>query len=161
MGPRPRHASSMPRKPSLYLLLCWNKTASGSINGEKYYISGAGGELPRCKIMNHLWAKNGQLTPVTPSAKPGSQEILVFCQIGPPPGVENRSGPMQVLANGTYPPKPPGHMPHQFHQCALLPKQNMLIGAKAAALKSPKFSVLGAGGRNFPMHALYRGRPGK
>ncbi|MEM7364818.1 MAG: acyl-CoA dehydrogenase family protein [Pseudomonadota bacterium] len=83
------------------------------INGEKYYISGAGD--PRCKIMICM-------VKTSPDAAPSKQQsqILVPTET---PGV-NILGPMKVFNNDDA---PHGHMHIKFDNVRV-PKENMLLG---------------------------------
>jgi acyl-CoA dehydrogenase len=83
------------------------------INGEKYYISGAGD--PRCKIMIAMVKTN----PDAPPSKQHSQ-ILVPTDT---PGVEIL-GPMHVFGHDHA---PRGHMHIRFNNVRV-PKENMLLG---------------------------------
>ena len=83
------------------------------INGEKYYISGAGD--PRCKIMITMVKTN----PDAPAHKQQSQ-ILVPTDA---PGVEMIDG-MQVFGKDHA---PRGHM-HLVFKDVRVPKENMLLG---------------------------------
>ncbi len=83
------------------------------INGEKYYISGAGD--PRCKIMICM-------VKTSPDAAPSKQQsqILVPSET---PGV-NILGPMKVFNNDDA---PHGHMHIKFDNVRV-PKENVLLG---------------------------------
>ena len=83
------------------------------INGEKYYISGAGD--PRCKIMICM-------VKTSPDAAPSKQQsqILVPTET---PGV-NILGPMKVFNNDDA---PHGHMHIKFDNVRV-PKENVLLG---------------------------------
>ncbi|MGB2074298.1 MAG: acyl-CoA dehydrogenase family protein, partial [Henriciella sp.] len=83
------------------------------INGEKFYISGAGD--PRCKIMITMV----KTSPDAPAHKQQSQ-ILVPIDT---PGVKIL-GPMHVFGN---PDAPHGHM-HILFDNVRVPKENMLLG---------------------------------
>ncbi len=83
------------------------------INGEKFYISGAGD--PRCKIMITMV----KTSPDAPAHKQQSQ-ILVPVDT---PGVKIL-GPMHVFGN---PDAPHGHM-HILFDNVRVPKENMLLG---------------------------------
>lgn len=83
------------------------------INGEKFYISGAGD--PRCKIMITMV----KTSPDAPAHKQQSQ-ILVPIDT---PGVKIL-GPMHVFGN---PDAPHGHM-HILFDKVRVPKENMLLG---------------------------------
>ncbi|MEZ5730398.1 MAG: acyl-CoA dehydrogenase family protein [Burkholderiaceae bacterium] len=83
------------------------------INGEKYYISGAGN--PRCKIMITM-----VLT--SPDAPPHKQQSQILVPTDTP-GVKIL-GPMQVFGH-THAPK--GHMHIKFDNVRV-PKSNMLLG---------------------------------
>jgi acyl-CoA dehydrogenase len=83
------------------------------INGEKYYISGAGD--PRCKIMIVMVKTN-------PDAPPSKQQSQILVPIDTP-GVEIL-GPMHVFGHDHA---PRGHMHLRFNNCKV-PKENMLLG---------------------------------
>ena len=83
------------------------------INGEKYYISGAGD--PRCKIMIVMVKTN-------PDAAPSKQQSQILVPIDTP-GVEIL-GPMHVFGHDHA---PRGHMHLRFNNCRV-PKENMLLG---------------------------------
>ena len=83
------------------------------INGEKYYISGAGD--PRCKIMIVMVKTN-------PDAAPSKQQSQILVPIDTP-GVEIL-GPMHVFGHDHA---PRGHMHLRFNNCKV-PKENMLLG---------------------------------
>ena len=83
------------------------------INGEKYYISGAGD--PRCKIMIVMVKTN-------PDAPPSKQQSQILVPIDTP-GVEIL-GPMHVFGHDHA---PRGHMHLRFNNCRV-PKENMLLG---------------------------------
>ena len=92
------------------------------INGEKYYISGAGD--PRCKIMITMV----QTSPDGPANHRQSQ-ILVPMDT---PGVEVL-GPMCVFGN---PDAPHGHMQHHLRQRPRCRRQRTCCWAKAAGSRS-------------------------
>jgi acyl-CoA dehydrogenase len=83
------------------------------INGEKYYISGAGD--PRCKIMITMVKTN-------PDAPPKNQQSQILVPIDTP-GVEI-IGPMTVFGHDHA---PRGHMHIKFDNVKV-PKENMLLG---------------------------------
>ena len=83
------------------------------INGEKYYISGAGD--PRCKIMITMVKTN-------PDAPPKNQQSQILVPIDTP-GVEIL-GPMTVFGHDHA---PRGHMHIKFDNVRV-PKANMLLG---------------------------------
>ena len=83
------------------------------INGEKYYISGAGD--PRCKIMIVM-------VKTSPDAPPSKQQSQILVPIDTP-GVEIL-GPMHVFGHDHA---PRGHMHLRFNNCRV-PKDNMLLG---------------------------------
>src|SRR5438093_1604364 len=83
------------------------------INGEKYYISGAGD--PRCKIMIVMVKTN-------PDAPPSKQQSQILVPTDTP-GVEIL-GPMHVFGHDHA---PRGHMHLRFNNCRV-PKENMLLG---------------------------------
>jgi len=83
------------------------------INGEKYYISGAGD--PRCKIMITMVKTN-------PDAPPKNQQSQILVPIDTP-GVEI-VGPMTVFGHDHA---PRGHMHIKFDNVKV-PKANMLLG---------------------------------
>jgi acyl-CoA dehydrogenase len=83
------------------------------INGEKYYISGAGD--PRCKIMIVMVKTN-------PDAAPSKQQSQILVPIDTP-GVEI-VGPMHVFGHDHA---PRGHMHLRFNN-ARVPKANILLG---------------------------------
>ncbi|MGB8397297.1 acyl-CoA dehydrogenase family protein [Bradyrhizobium sp.] len=83
------------------------------INGEKYYISGAGD--PRCKIMIVMVKTN-------PDAAPSKQQSQILVPIDTP-GVEI-VGPMHVFGHDHA---PRGHMHLRFDN-ARVPKENILLG---------------------------------
>jgi acyl-CoA dehydrogenase len=83
------------------------------INGEKYYISGAGD--PRCKIMITM-------VKTSPDAPPSKQQSQILVPIDTP-GVEIIQG-MQVF-NEDHAPK--GHMHIKFNNVRV-PEENMLLG---------------------------------
>ena len=83
------------------------------INGEKYYISGAGD--PRCKIMITM-------VKTSPDAPPSKQQSQILVPIDTP-GVEIIEG-MQVFGQDHA---PRGHMHLQFNNVRV-PKENILLG---------------------------------
>jgi acyl-CoA dehydrogenase len=83
------------------------------INGEKYYISGAGD--PRCKIMIVMV----KTSPDAPSHRQQSQILVPMDN----PGVEVL-GPMHVFGHDDA---PHGHMHLRFTNCRV-PKENVLLG---------------------------------
>src|SRR4051812_48790115 len=83
------------------------------INGEKYYISGAGD--PRCKIMICMVQTN-------PDGPPHKRQSQILVPL-PYPGVEIL-GPMQVFGDDDA---PHGHMHLRFSDCRV-PAANMLLG---------------------------------
>ena len=83
------------------------------INGEKYYISGAGD--PRCKVMITMVKTN----PDAPSSKQQSQILVPMGT----PGVEIL-GPMHVFGEDGA---PRGHMHINFNNVRV-PKENVLLG---------------------------------
>jgi len=83
------------------------------INGEKYYISGAGD--PRCKIMIVM-------VQTDPDAAPHLRQSQILVPMDTP-GVEIL-GPMQVFGKDDA---PHGHMHLRFDHCRV-PKANLLLG---------------------------------
>lgn len=83
------------------------------INGEKYYISGAGD--PRCKVMIAMVKTN-------PDAPPSRQQSQVLVPMDTP-GVEIL-GPMHVFGEDGA---PRGHMHINFNN-ARVPRENVLLG---------------------------------
>jgi acyl-CoA dehydrogenase len=83
------------------------------INGEKYYISGAGD--PRCKIMIVM-------VKTSPDASPQFQQSQILVPIGTP-GLEI-VGPMTVFGHDHA---PRGHMHLRFKNCRV-PASNILLG---------------------------------
>ncbi|MEM7767294.1 MAG: acyl-CoA dehydrogenase family protein [Pseudomonadota bacterium] len=83
------------------------------INGEKFYISGAGD--PRCKIMITM-------VKTSPDAEPHKQQSQILVPIDTP-GVKI-VGPMHVFGN---PDAPHGHM-HIIFDNVRVPESNMLLG---------------------------------
>src|SRR5258706_5302232 len=83
------------------------------INGEKYYISGAGD--PRCKIMIVM-------VKTSPDASPQFQQSQILVPIGTP-GLEI-VGPMTVFGHDHA---PRGHMHLRFKNCPV-PAANILLG---------------------------------
>ncbi|WP_373003849.1 acyl-CoA dehydrogenase family protein [Hyphomonas sp.] len=83
------------------------------LNGEKFYISGAGD--PRCKIMITM-------VKTSPNAEPHKQQSQILVPL-PYPGV-TIVGPMHVFGD---PDAPHGHMHLRFENVRV-PKENMLLG---------------------------------
>ena len=83
------------------------------INGEKYYISGAGD--PRCKIMIVM-------VKTSPEASPQFQQSQILVPMGTP-GLEI-VGPMTVFGHDHA---PRGHMHLKFNNCRV-PAENILLG---------------------------------
>ncbi|MBU1288498.1 MAG: acyl-CoA dehydrogenase family protein [Alphaproteobacteria bacterium] len=83
------------------------------LNGEKFYISGAGD--PRCKIMITM-------VKTSPNAEPNKQQSQILVPL-PYPGV-TIVGPMHVFGD---PDAPHGHMHLRFENVRV-PKENMLLG---------------------------------
>ena len=83
------------------------------LNGEKFYISGAGD--PRCKIMITM-------VKTSPNAEPHKQQSQILVPL-PHPGV-TIVGPMHVFGD---PDAPHGHMHLRFENVRV-PKENMLLG---------------------------------
>ena len=83
------------------------------INGEKYYISGAGD--PRCKIMIVM-------VKTSPDASPQFQQSQILVPMGTP-GLEIL-GPMTVFGHDHA---PRGHMHLRFKNCRV-PAENILLG---------------------------------
>lgn len=83
------------------------------INGEKFYISGAGD--PRCKIMICM-------VKTSPDADPNKQQSQILVPL-PHPGV-TILGPMHVFGD---PDAPHGHMHIRFENVRV-PKENILLG---------------------------------
>ena len=83
------------------------------INGEKYYISGAGD--PRCRIMICM-------VKTSPDAAPHKQQSQILVPL-PHPGV-TIMGPMHVFGHDDA---PHGHMHIKFENVRV-PKENMLLG---------------------------------
>ncbi len=83
------------------------------LNGEKFYISGAGD--PRCKIMITM-------VKTSPNAEPNKQQSQILVPL-PHPGV-TIVGPMHVFGD---PDAPHGHMHLRFENVRV-PKDNMLLG---------------------------------
>ena len=83
------------------------------INGEKYYISGAGD--PRCRVMITM-------VKTSPDAEPHKQQSQILVPL-PHPGVEI-VGPMHVFGADHA---PRGHMHIRFKDVRV-PKENMLLG---------------------------------
>ncbi len=106
----PHMASSDAKNVSMSAVLEGNEWV---LNGEKYYISGAGD--PRCKIMIFMVKTNNG-----PDVNRQQSQILVPL---PHPGVEIL-GPMHVFGD---PDAPHGHMHLRFTNCRV-PKENILLG---------------------------------
>lgn len=106
----PHMASSDAKNVSMSAVLEGNEWV---LNGEKYYISGAGD--PRCKIMICMVKTNNG-----PDVNRQQSQILVPL---PHPGVEIL-GPMHVFGD---PDAPHGHMHLRFTNCRV-PKENILLG---------------------------------
>ena len=83
------------------------------INGEKFYISGAGD--PRCKIMICMVKTN-------PDGPPHAQQSQILVPM-PTPGLEIIEG-MQVFGHDDA---PHGHMHLRFDDCRV-PRENILLG---------------------------------
>ena len=83
------------------------------LNGEKFYISGAGD--PRCKIMICM-------VKTSPDAEPNKQQSQILVPL-PHPGV-TILGPMHVFGD---PDAPHGHMHIRFENVRV-PKENILLG---------------------------------
>ena len=84
------------------------------INGEKYYISGAGD--PRCKIMIIM-------VQTSPDAPPHLRQSQILVPIDTP-GRRRSSGPMHVFGDDDA---PHGHM-HLSFDNVRVPKANILLG---------------------------------
>ncbi|MGY6501969.1 MAG: acyl-CoA dehydrogenase family protein [Acidimicrobiales bacterium] len=106
----PHQASSDARNVSTAAVLDGDEWV---INGEKYYISGAGD--PRCKIMIVMVRTN-------PDAAPHQQQSQILVPMDTP-GVEIL-GPMHVFGNDDA---PHGHMHLRFTDVRV-PKENVLLG---------------------------------
>ena len=106
----PWHASSDAKNVSTSAVL---ENGEWVINGEKYYISGAGD--PRCKIMITM-------VKTSPDAEPHKQQSQILVPIDTP-GVEIL-GPMHVFGNDDA---PHGHMHIKFTDVRV-PESNMLLG---------------------------------
>ena len=92
------------------------------INGEKYYISGAGD--PRCKIMIVMVQTN-------PDAPPHQRQSQILVPMDTP-GVEIL-GPMHVFGEDDA---PHGHMHLRFDDCAC--RRRTSCSARGAASRSPR-----------------------
>jgi len=106
----PWHASSDAKNVSTSAVL---ENGEWVINGEKYYISGAGD--PRCKIMITM-------VKTSPDAAPHKQQSQILVPIDTP-GV-HILGPMHVFGNDDA---PHGHMHIKFDNVRV-PESNMLLG---------------------------------
>jgi acyl-CoA dehydrogenase len=106
----PWHASSDAKNVSTSAVL---ENGEWVINGEKYYISGAGD--PRCKIMITM-------VKTSPDAPPHKQQSQILVPIDTP-GVQIL-GPMHVFGNDDA---PHGHMHIKFDNVRV-PESNMLLG---------------------------------
>ena len=106
----PWHASSDAKNVSTQAVL---ENGEWVINGEKYYISGAGD--PRCKIMITM-------VKTSPDAAPHKQQSQILVPIDTP-GV-HILGPMHVFGNDDA---PHGHMHIKFDNVRV-PESNMLLG---------------------------------
>jgi len=106
----PHYASSDAKNISTQAVL---ENGEWVINGEKYYISGAGD--PRCKIMITM-------VKTSPDAAPHKQQSQILVPIDTP-GVEIL-GPMHVFGNDDA---PHGHMHIRFTDVRV-PESNMLLG---------------------------------
>ena len=111
------------------------------INGEKYYISGAGD--PRCKIMIIM-------VQTSPERRPYKQQSQILVPKDTP-GVEI-VGPMYVFGHDDA---PHGHM-HIRLDNVRVPQENILLGRR------PRLRDLPGAPRprpHPPLHALHRRRP--
>ena len=106
----PHRASSDAKNVSMAAVL---ENGEWVINGEKYYISGAGD--PRCKIMITM-------VKTSPDAAPNKQQSQILVPIDTP-GVEIL-GPMNVFGQDDA---PHGHMHIRFTDVRV-PESNMLLG---------------------------------
>ncbi len=93
------------------------------INGEKYYISGAGD--PRCKIMIVM-------VKTSPEAEPFRQQSQILVPMDTP-GVEIL-GPMHVFGHDDAPARPHAHQASRMSAC---PRRTS-SGAKAAGSRSAR-----------------------
>lgn len=106
----PGHPSSDAKNVSMTAVLEGDEWV---LNGEKFYISGAGD--PRCKIMITM-------VKTSPKADPNKQQSQILVPL-PHPGV-TIVGPMHVFGD---PDAPHGHMHLRFENVRV-PKENMLLG---------------------------------
>ena len=106
----PGYASSDAKNVSMTAVLEGDQWV---LNGEKFYISGAGD--PRCKIMITMCK-------TSPDADPNKQQSQILVPL-PHPGV-TVVGPMHVFGD---PDAPHGHMHLRFENVRV-PKENMLLG---------------------------------
>ncbi|KJS35016.1 MAG: acyl-CoA dehydrogenase [Hyphomonas sp. BRH_c22] len=106
----PGHPSSDAKNVSMTAVLEGDEWV---LNGEKFYISGAGD--PRCKIMITM-------VKTSPNAEPNKQQSQILVPL-PHPGV-TIVGPMHVFGD---PDAPHGHMHLRFENVRV-PKDNMLLG---------------------------------
>lgn len=106
----PDHASSDAKNIKMSAVL---ENGEWVLNGEKYYISGAGD--PRCKIMITM-------VQTSPDAAPGRRQSQILVPIDTP-GVDVL-GPMQVFGHDHA---PHGHMHIRFTDVRV-PEENMLLG---------------------------------
>ena len=106
----PGYASSDAKNVSMTAVLEGDEWV---LNGEKFYISGAGD--PRCKIMITMCK-------TSPDADPNKQQSQILVPL-PHPGV-TVVGPMHVFGD---PDAPHGHMHLRFENVRV-PKENMLLG---------------------------------
>lgn len=106
----PHRASSDAKNVSMAAVL---ENGEWVLNGEKYYISGAGD--PRCKIMITM-------VKTSPDAAPNKQQSQILVPIDTP-GVEIL-GPMNVFGQDDA---PHGHMHIRFTNVRV-PESNMLLG---------------------------------
>ena len=106
----PGYASSDAKNVSMTAVLEGDQWV---LNGEKFYISGAGD--PRCKIMITMCK-------TSPNADPNKQQSQILVPL-PHPGV-TIVGPMHVFGD---PDAPHGHMHIRFENVRV-PKENMLLG---------------------------------
>ena len=106
----PGYASSDAKNVSMTAVLEGDEWV---LNGEKFYISGAGD--PHCKIMITMCK-------TSPNADPNKQQSQILVPL-PHPGV-TIVGPMHVFGD---PDAPHGHMHLRFENVRV-PKENMLLG---------------------------------